>query len=83
MLYDCTDWHIDSWQLGAVCTLTGTGGSVHPAAKYMVGSQPKASCAGQALLIAACDEDGTEAEPDIGVTVSASYVPQHYSWAAS
>ena len=83
VLYDCTDWHIDSWQLGAVCTLTGTGGSVHPAAKYMSGSQPKASCAGQALLIAACDEDGTEAEPDIGVTVSASYVPQHYSWAAS
>jgi hypothetical protein len=83
VLYDCTDWHVDSWQLGDVCTLTGTGGNVHPAAKYMVGSRPKASCAGQALLIAACDENGTEAEPDIGVTVSASYVPQHYSWASA
>ena len=27
VLYDCTDWHVDSWQIGDVCSLTGTGGN--------------------------------------------------------
>lgn len=79
--FDCTDWHIDSWQLGDVLTLTGQGGTIHAAAKYMTGSRLYAPCSTHQLLIAAGDESGSEEAPSVAVDVA--YTPQHYTWAGA